>query len=155
MLVASGVQRGFIPLAFGAFSATRSVAEKNALISYGFSRKAAGAERPICGQLCHCPVRPKLRQQVKPMKENRARPAAPLRPERSRLISQGELGRRALQRHVLGNGLHIPQDRRIENPGIVAGHLRIGMAEHLGDVFNGRAACERQGRERVPRGVGR
>lgn len=90
------------------------------------------------------------------MKANRRarKPFAPLRPERTRLISQGALGRTALQRHVFGDGLHIPQDRRIENPGIVAGHFRIRMSEHFGDVFNGRAACKGQRGERVPGGVG-
>lgn len=83
------------------------------------------------------------------------KPAAPLRPERSRLISQGALGRTVLQGHVFGDSLHISQDRRIENSGIVAGHFRIRMSEHFGNVFDGRAACECQGGERVSRGMSR
>ena len=64
-------------------------------------------------------------------------------------------GGRALQRHVLGDCLHVAQDRRIENPRIVAGHLRIGVSEHFGDVFYGRSACKGQRGERVPRSMGR
>lgn len=82
------------------------------------------------------------------------KPAAPLRPERSRLISQGALGRMTLQRHILCDSLHIPQDRRIKNPGIVAGHFRIGVSEHFGDIFDGCPACERQGCKRVSRYMG-
>ena len=91
------------------------------------------------------------------MKENRRarKPAAPLRPERSRLISQGALGRMTLQRHILCDSLHIPQDRRIKNPGIVAGHLRIGVSEHFGDVFYGRSACKGSAWRTVPRSMGR
>ncbi len=48
-------------------------------------------------------------------------------------------GGRALQRHVLGDRLHVAQDRRVENPRIVAGHFRIGVSEHFGNVFYGRS----------------
>lgn len=66
--------------------------------------------------------------------------AAPLHPERSRLISRRvHWGGRALQRYVPGDCLHVAQERRIENSRIVAGHLRIGVSEHFGDVFYGRS----------------
>ncbi len=50
-----------------------------------------------------------------------------------------------LQSHLLRYDLHVPQDGGIENPSIASGHVRIGMAEHLGNVFNGRAAIECRG----------
>ena len=61
---------------------------------------------------------------------------ARMHPGQSRRVHWGG---RALQRHVPGDCLHVAQDRRIENPRIVAGHLRIGVSEHFGDVFYGRS----------------
>lgn len=126
--------------------------KENALIGYAFCKKARARSGRSVGDGAAVVSVSRGADEREPTAR---KPAAPLRPERSRLISQGALGRMTLQRHILCDSLHIPQDRRIKNPGIVAGHLRIGVSEHFGDVFYGRSACKGQRGERVPRSMGR
>lgn len=125
--------------------------KENALIGYAFCKKARARSGRSVGDGAGVVSVSRGADEREPTAR---KPAAPLRPERSRLISQGALGRMTLQRHILCDGLHIPQDRRIKNPGIVAGHFRIGVSEHFGDIFDGCPACERQGCKRVSRNVG-
>ena len=136
-----GCPEGIYPLwLIGAFSATRSVAERKCPNKLWLFVKSRGRGAADDGRLCRRLVHPTDSRAIQTARL-RIAGAAPLHPERSGLISPGAKGRTTLQCHVFGNSLHIPQDRRIENPGIVSRHFRIGVSEHLGDVFNGRAAC--------------
>ena len=78
------------------------------------------------------------------MKENRCpqglRPCAP----GGILPKSHRAHKGALQCHILGKGLHIPHNGRIENAGIMAGHLRIGVPEHFSDIFDSRTAGKGQ-----------
>ena len=58
-----------------------------------------------------------------------------------------------LQRHIFGDDFHVAHNRRVEDLRIAARHVDIGMAEHLGDVINRRAAGQCQGCERMAQTV--
>ena len=58
-----------------------------------------------------------------------------------------------LQRHIFGDDFHVAHNRRVEDLRIAARHVDIGMAEHLGDVVDRRAAGQRQSCERMARAM--